>query len=253
MDLKKSAFEEVSNSAATQYRTRVRDTLGVFQFSGDNVNKQISVLSGGEKARVSLAKILISPVNFLIMDEPTNHLDLTSKEALEKALANYDGVLLLISHDRYFLDKLVSKVFELKNGLLIKYEGNYSDYLNKKQQKIREIENQNQQTDIIKETKVSNRKEQKRSEAEARQKISTERKTIVESIKKLERLIEKLEEEKESIEQLMLNPDFYRDENKAAEIGKRYQDIQKLIPEQYELWEKNNTELENLVASLNKI
>jgi len=168
-------------------------------------------------------------------------------------LANYDGVLLLISHDRYFLDKLVSKVFELKNGLLIKYEGNYSDYLNKKQQKIREIENQNQQTDIIKETKISNRKEQKRSEAEARQKISTERKTIVENIKKLERLIEKLEEEKELIEQLMLNPDFYKDENKAAEIGKRYQDIQKLIPEQYELWEKNNTELENLIASLNNM
>ena len=100
------------------------------------MDKKIGVLSGGEKARVSLAKILLSPVNFLIMDEPTNHLDTNSREALEEALQNYDGTTLLISHDRYFLDKLVTRVFELKNGKLIQYEGNYTDYLHYKKSHI---------------------------------------------------------------------------------------------------------------------
>jgi ATP-binding cassette subfamily F protein 3 len=108
----------------------------LFGFHGDDAFKPIRVLSGGEKARVSLTKILLSPVNFLIMDEPTNHLDIRSKEALEKALVDYDGTLIIISHDRYFLDRIVNKVIEVKDKRIKQFEGNYSDYLIKRQMAI---------------------------------------------------------------------------------------------------------------------
>ncbi|MBN2200874.1 ABC-F family ATP-binding cassette domain-containing protein, partial [bacterium] len=132
LDMEKTVIEEANSCASDTVPQRVRNVLGIFQFTGDDVFKPIRVLSGGEKARVSLAKILLSESNFLIMDEPTNHLDMVSKEALEQALREYDGTLLLISHDRYFLTKLVGRVIEVRNRRLKEYEGNYGDYLDRR-------------------------------------------------------------------------------------------------------------------------
>ena len=229
------------------YRTRIRDILGVFKLSGDDIEKKVAVLSGGEKARVSLAKILLSPVNFLLMDEPTNHLDLHSKEALESALLNFDGTLLLISHDRYFLDKLVSVVYELKNGQLKRFEGNYSDYLRKRNEKrIIAVDNI-----VNTRPKSKKQKERKRIEAEARQKISEKRNQLRIEIEALEVEIEKIEIEKSQLEVKMVDPEFYKDPEKSAKCTKRYQNLQIDIPNLISEWETKQTEFEKLLSEIN--
>ncbi len=245
----KTVHMEVEEAAAEIYRIHIRDILGVFKLSGEDINKKIAVLSGGEKARVSLAKMLLSPANFLIMDEPTNHLDIHSKEALEKALLNYDGTLLLISHDRYFLDKLVTIVFELKDGRLRRFEGNYSDYLKKRtaEKQLSDDNIKNSNGDKLPERRD---KEKKRLEAQARQQISKKRKTLSENIEKIEKEIELLEEEKKDIEQLMADPEFYRNEMEVAKKGKKYQELQGTLPQLYAQWETIHAELEDLLKSI---
>jgi len=249
LKLEHTVWQEVSAVADPSLRAHIRDVVGIFQLSGDDIEKPISVLSGGEKARVSLAKILLSPVNFLIMDEPTNHLDLLSKQALERALKDYDGTLLLISHDRYFLDKLVNRVFELKDGTLRIFEGNYSDYLRK-----RENEEKQQTSEHFQEKNkaATSRKDQKRLEAEARQQISDRRKELNSLIKHAEEMIEKLEQEKQYLENQMADPDFYKNETEAAKSGKRYQEIQVEIPRVMQEWESASLQLEELLENLNK-
>lgn len=251
LDLNNSVLKEVSLTAADSLRTKLRDILGVFQISGDDVDKKIGILSGGEKARVSLAKILSSPVNFLIMDEPTNHLDVNSREALEDALKNYEGTALLISHDRYFLDKLVSRVFELKDGQLKQYEGNYTDYLNyKKTYEVTTDFTERIEKSEHKESASKTSKERKKREAQLRQSISSERKKLDLQISKLESEIEEIEKEKEEIEKQLANPQIFSDENKAKSINQRYQEIQKQLPQLLENWENAQVELEELLESI---
>jgi ATP-binding cassette subfamily F protein 3 len=243
-----TVYQEVYSTAAENYRAQIRDILGIFKFSGEDVEKNISVLSGGEKARVSLAKILISPVNFLLMDEPTNHLDLDSKKALEKALKGYDGTLLLISHDRYFLDQLVSIVFELKDGHLRRFEGNYSSYLEKKSQYRSVPETKRESKSSV----IRKSKDQKRVEAEARQEISQQRNFLIKKIEQLETEMENLEAEKKQIELNLVKPDFYKDQVKAADVGKRYQILQEIIPKLFREWESRQAQLDDLLSGLNK-
>jgi len=252
LDLDKSVLDEVTATAADIYRTEVRNILGLFGFSGDSVEKKNAVLSGGEKSRVCLAKILLSPVNFLIMDEPTNHLDLASKEALEKALTGYDGTLVIISHDRYFLDKLVDQVVEIRNGNLLYYAGNYSYYLEKKESTEQEAESESgKKYPVSIEVPVS-RKEQKRVEAEARQKISSRRNELKRQIKNLEQEIAAMEKEKVEIEQMMGDQRFYKQQSfRAAEKIRYYQEVIARLPGVYREWEGLTLELEKLVQSLN--
>lgn len=129
LDSRKTVVQEVSDRLPTASVGFVRNLLGAFLFSGDDVDKKISVLSGGEKARVVLAIILASPVNFLVLDEPTNHLDIESREVLLKAVQEFDGTLMVVSHDRHFLRQIVNRIFEIRNGELRVYEGSYDDYL----------------------------------------------------------------------------------------------------------------------------
>ena len=133
----KTIFDEISDDYPTLNNTQIRNTLAAFQFTGDEVFQEISTLSGGEKGRVSLAKLMLSEANFLILDEPTNHLDIASKEILEEALNNYSGTVLYVSHDRYFINRTASRILELVNGTFVNYIGDYDYYLEKKEELTR--------------------------------------------------------------------------------------------------------------------
>ncbi len=249
LNLEANVYDEVLSTAADSQRPRVRDVLGMFQLSGDDVYKKVGVLSGGEKARVSLTKILLSPVNFLIMDEPTNHLDMMSKAALEHALMHYDGTLILISHDRYFLDKIVGRVVELDKRHITEYAGNYSYYLQKRDAKpefvsrTQEKPEKSQSASSAKKTK-----EQKRLEAQARQEISKDRKRLQKEIVSLEKHIEQWESEKEKLEFEMALPETYEDGERVVRLQKEYAGLKKDLEDSYHRWEEIQLEFEELVG-----
>jgi len=249
LDLNKSIVEEVGSAAAPSFSGNLRDILGVFQFSNRDADKRVGVLSGGEKARVSLAKILLSPSNFLIMDEPTNHLDLASKEALEQALAGYDGTLLLISHDRYFLDKLVSRVIEIKDGRLTEFSGNYSHYLEKRQE-LTQAEENTIPTKAHAAKALKKSKEQKQKEAAARQAVSKQRNQLQSEIEKIESRLETLESQKASLEAQLVLPETYQDAPLATRLQKEYDAILIELPQLESRWEAAHEELETLLSGI---
>jgi ATP-binding cassette subfamily F protein 3 len=257
LNVEASILEEVNSTVAEAYVPKVREALAVFQFSGDDINKKIKVLSGGEKARVSLAKILLSPVNFLVMDEPTNHLDLMSREALEEALGLYEGTLLLVSHDRYFLDKLVHRVIELqRGGRFEEYAGNYSYYLEKREQApppeaLREFQPESRPKTRLFPGRKS--KEQKRREAEARQRISKDRNRLESEILWLEKEIDRLEKRKKEIEGHFCRPDAYHDREYAVALQKELGEANRRLHGFYEDWERKKIALEELLEELERI
>ncbi|HZX09699.1 MAG TPA: ATP-binding cassette domain-containing protein, partial [Acidobacteriota bacterium] len=244
---KATVFEEVADSVSTNNILKIREALGLFQFRGDDVNKNISVLSGGEKARISLVKILLSDVNFLIMDEPTNHLDIMSLEALEEALKTYNGTLMVISHDRFFLDKLVNRVVEIKDKKINQFIGNYSYYLEK-----RTLGQESNKKSVLKKdnkmkAKKIKTKEQKREEAEKRQRISKERNRLEIAINDKEEKIERLEDRKKEIESLFCLKETHKNGKYVASLQKELGEIKKDLKELYNVWEEKKTSLEQLL------
>lgn len=218
---------QAAPDAASQ--RRIRDILGCFLFSGDSVEKRIGVLSGGEKSRVALAKILLQASNLLIMDEPTNHLDMRSKEMLIDALENYDGTMLLVSHDRYFLDSLVNKVIEIRNGSLQLYHGSYGDYL-EKSEKNRKAEETLQATAT---SQPAQKKAKKNASPQPKAKNNGRK---AESI---EKKIAELEQRKGELELVMGKNDFYQKPAEETETTLReYNKLEKELELQYELWEQ---------------
>jgi ATP-binding cassette subfamily F protein 3 len=263
LNLENTVYEEVSSTVATALVHKIRDVLGIFQFSGTDVYKKIKVLSGGEKARVSLAKILLSPVNFLIMDEPTNHLDKTAREALERALGHYNGTLLLISHDRYFLDKIVTRVVEIRRGSFLEYDGNYSYYLQKRD--TTRIPQSLPRPDTASSTVsepapgaaapgappgAKRSKEQKRWEAQARQSISQERSQLNREIAELEEKIDRFEKRKVELETQMAQPATYEHGQLAVQLQKEYAHINKELETCTQRWEQVSHRLEEILQSL---
>jgi ATP-binding cassette subfamily F protein 3 len=250
LNLNKTIMEEIEETAAASFRTKLRDILGLFRFSGDDVNKPVKVLSGGEKARVSLAKILLSPCNFLIMDEPTNHLDIVSKKALEHALKGYDGTLLVISHDRYFLDQIVHRVIELKHHQLYDYPGNYSYYLAKRKLLAEPlVETLSKKNIGAKPNNTRKSKEQKRDEAESRKLISKERHSLQKRINEIEMMLEEKSKRKSDLENLLSDPVTYNDPFKGKNLVQEYNDLERQIELLEDEWEKKHTQLENLLSS----
>ncbi len=234
----KSVYTEMLDAAPTsEAQKKVRDILGCFLFSGDAVNKKIKVLSGGEKSRVALAKILLQASNLLIMDEPTNHLDMRSKEMLIDSLEYYDGTLLIVSHDRYFLDSLVNKVVEIKNGSLQLYLGTYAEYL-EKAEKILETER--------KEEAAARQKKQSTTPKISEKEIEQTKKNVAvkkdkKRIEEIEQKINRLEHKKESLETMMATEDFYK--KSQEETGKVLDGYHTLCNELNTLfaeWEQNS-------------
>lgn len=206
--------------------------LAAFLFTGDEVFKQIADLSGGEKGRVSLAKLMLSEANFLILDEPTNHLDITSKEILEQALNSYTGTVFFVSHDRYFINKTATRILNLTGETIVNYIGNY-DYYMEKCRELTKIYVTEKEKEVKPETESSNKldwKQQKEEQARLR-KIENERKRTEEKIESLEAHISELEESF-SQEEIATNS------AKLQEVHEEYAKCQQELEALYEKWEE---------------
>lgn len=228
----KNLMEEISDAYPTLTNTEIRNVLAAFLFTGDEVFKQISDLSGGEKGRVSLAKLMLSEANFLILDEPTNHLDITSKEILEQALNSYTGTVFFVSHDRYFINKTATRILNLTGETIVNYIGNY-DYYMEKCRELTKVYVTEKDSEAKTETESSNKldwKQQKEEQAKLR-KIENERKKTEEKIESLEAHISELEESF-SDEEIATNS------AKLQEVHEEYAKCQQELEALYEKWEE---------------
>jgi ATP-binding cassette subfamily F protein 3 len=253
LDLRNSILEEVYKSTEEKNETEVRSLLGSFLFSGEDVYKKISVLSGGEKSRVALAKILLKPSNLLLLDEPTNHLDLNSKEILLDALKTYEGSVLFISHDRYFMDQLAAKVLELKDGILTTYLGNYSEYLSKISETIDEPQLNRAQESKPKEISTHKSKEQKREEARIRKEQARWKKEILIPLEELEISIAVAEEKLKSLEKTLADNETYRNGSSFQQLLKDYQLAKDSLAKKLEEWEALQKRKESIFNQLEDI
>ena len=244
----KTIFEEISDAYPTLNNTQIRNTLAAFQFTGDEVFKEIRSLSGGEKGRVSLAKLMLSEANFLILDEPTNHLDIASKEILEEALNNYSGTVLYVSHDRYFINSTASRILELVNQTFVNYIGNYDYYLEKKEELTRAYASgsipdssaaggntsaspaslQNSAGTASPGSKLS-WQEQKEQQAKERKRKN--------DLKKTEEEISRLEDRNAQIDHEMTLEEVYSNSVKCQELAEEHTANEKRLEELYEMWE----------------
>ncbi|TVQ00621.1 MAG: ABC transporter ATP-binding protein, partial [Balneolaceae bacterium] len=230
-----SALDELKLAGSHESETRLRTILGCFLFVGDDVFKKVKVLSGGEKSRLALAKMLLNPGNFLIFDEPTNHLDMQSKSILQQALQQFPGTLMIVSHDRDFLDPIVSKTLEIQPGKIKTWLGNVSYYLDKKAD---EAESNQFENKVDAPKNGVSRKEQRRIEAEKRNAISKKINPLKKRLSEIETEIEAKEQRKSTIESAMAHPSFYDEPEKVKEISLEYEFIKNELAELLNKWEE---------------
>lgn len=242
LDMSSTIFDEISNAYPTLNNTKIRNVLAAFLFTGEDVFKKIGDLSGGERGRVSLAKLMLSSANFLILDEPTNHLDITSKEILENALRNYTGTVLYVSHDRYFINQTATRILELKNGTVTNYIGNYDYY-----ESHRELSCQTSSSPFspiskageatAKDKAVKPESQAKLTWKENKEKAARQRKKE-NDLKKLEANIQDLETELSEIDEQFMLPENATNVGLLNELTKKRDDVQKNLDLLYEQWEE---------------
>ena len=227
----KTIFDEVHDAFPGLDNTTVRCALAAFLFRGEDVFKEISTLSGGERARVCLTKLMLSKANFLLLDEPTNHLDIPSKEALEKALEGYDGTLFIISHDRYFINRLASRIYELTPSGMNSFGGDYSYYLEKinsrKEEPVKKVKSGGEQYKQNKE-------------------LESKRRKLQTKVKRAEEKIAELEQKGEELEKLLASPDTQDDYQKLLELTEKLDQNGRELETAMEEWEEALEELDNL-------
>ncbi len=227
LHMDKTAFDEIGDAYPDMTNTQIRNMLACFLFTGDDVFKKISDLSGGERGRVSLAKLMLSNANFLILDEPTNHLDIMSKEILESALNRYTGTVLYVSHDRYFINKTASRIMELSANTVTNYIGNYDYYLEKRDilapKEVKQVSSE-------KNTAVKGDwKAQKEEQAKLRKRQN--------DIAKIEKSIEQLEKDNSELDEQLALPEVYSDVKQLMKLNEKKQEIEKKLEKLYEDWE----------------
>ena len=238
----KTIFEEISDDYPSLTNTQIRNTLAAFQFTADDVFKLIRDLSGGEKGRVSLAKLMLSEANFLILDEPTNHLDITSKEILEQALNDYTGTILYVSHDRYFINQTASRILELVNQTFVNYIGNYDYYLEKKEELTAKYAPVSPETSVN--SKVTNPNTFSESQEPFGQKLSWQEQKEAQArerkrkndLKKTEERITVLETRNQEIDKLMTQEDIYSNSVKCQELAIEKSSNEEELETLYEQW-----------------
>jgi ATP-binding cassette subfamily F protein 3 len=228
LPMKLTLLEAMELNSPPEMRTRLRAILGAFLFSGEDVDKKISVLSGGERARLALAILLLKPFNLLVLDEPTNHLDMISKEILKKAVQQFDGTLIVVSHDREFLTGLTNRTIEFRDGAIYEYLGDVQVFLEKRKvDNMRDIEYRQKSVNTLQSSEVI---------------APEDRKKWLRVVSQAEKQIAHLEDKIEAMQKLMAEPDFYKRDD-AVEIGSTYQELQKEMEEVFESWESAQNKL----------
>ena len=241
LDESLTVLETIDHVAVGDIRLKIRDLLGAFMFSGEKVEKKVSVLSGGERTRLAMVKLLLEPVNLLILDEPTNHLDIRSKELLKQAIKDFEGTVVIVSHDREFLDGLVNKIYEFRNKKMKEHLGGIYEFLERKKlESLKDIEK-----DVIKNTKKIVQSEKKVSSKlsyEERKEISKRLKKVQQQVVKCEDTIADLEKKLAEFEEQMQIPEKASD----TEFLQKYQETEKLLNKEMEQWELFHDELEKV-------
>ena len=250
LHMEKTLFDEIQDTYPDMNNTKVRNVLAAFLFTGDDVYKRIQDLSGGEQGRVSLAKLMLSDANFLILDEPTNHLDIQGKEVLEEAIRNYEGTVLYVSHDRYFINKTATRIIELFSNRFDNYIGNYDYYIEKKED-VRaygdSLQKEKMPLEAIdpEEAQRLEEKESKRLDWESQKELSAKRRKWQNALQKAEEKIAKLEERKEELTASM--EEVGSDVGRLMEIHREQEAIDKELEEQFAIWEESSLELEQIL------
>ena len=235
LHMEKTIFDEISDDYPSLTNTEIRNMLAAFLFTGDDVFKLIGDLSGGERGRVSLAKLMLSEANFLVLDEPTNHLDIASKEILEHALNDYTGTLLYVSHDRYFINQTATRILDLVNQKFVNYIGNYDYYLEKKEELTAAYTSEVNASDSS--SSASAPSENKLSWQEQKEAQAKERKRQ-NDLRKTEERITALEERDSEIDQLMMKEEIFTNSVKCQELAQEKATIAEELYELYEKWEE---------------
>ena len=252
LDKSKTVFDEISDAYPTLTNTEIRNVLAAFLFTNDDVFKQIDSLSGGERGRVSLAKLMLSEANFIILDEPTNHLDIASKEILEQALSSYTGTVLFVSHDRYFINKTATRILDLHNNTLVNYIGNYDYYVEKREELSARNATGNSSSAsntlagqaraafgysaVSTSSTANSATTDSKADWQAKKEEQARLRKLANDIKKIEDSIEKLEKRNEEIDELLTHEDIYTNVSKLMELNKEKAEVEASLEELMEKW-----------------
>jgi ATP-binding cassette, subfamily F, member 3 len=247
-----TVLETMSHAAEDLTTTRMRSLLGAFLFRGEDVDKKVSVLSGGEKSRLALARMIAIPANCMLLDEPTNHLDMSSQEVLQEAMRQYDGTIVVVSHNRYFLDCFVNKVLEVKNGTVTLHEGNVADFLVHQQlveqrqaERVREEE-----TPLSADSSGDSRKERRRRDAERRRLRQDLAGPWLKKLSEAERQVEVLEQEKERLEKMLADPALYQDQQRWSAVSADYEESRRRLDRWLLRWEEAQSRIDEIDRQL---
>ncbi|MCL1980671.1 MAG: ABC-F family ATP-binding cassette domain-containing protein [Proteobacteria bacterium] len=245
-------LDTVYHTAVDMTITQVRSLLGAFLFTGDEVEKPIQILSGGEKSRVALAKMLVRPANLMLLDEPTNHLDMSSQEILQEALAQYEGTIIVVSHNRFFVNSFINKVLEIRNGRATLHEGNIDDYLEWRR-KMETRAGSTAAPPVRTETgpmgaasaePVVDRKALRRQRAQERQQLNKRLGPLKQKNQEAEQEIERLEKRKTELETQMAAPELYGDQEQWSAVSREYNQMARHLERAYQRWEETQQAIE---------
>ena len=244
LDKEDTVFGTLDRVAVGDIRLKLRDILGAFLFKGEDIDKKVAVLSGGERARLAMAKLILKPYNLLALDEPTNHMDIRSKDILKQALKAYDGTLIIVSHDRDFLDGLVDKLYEFRDGKVKEHLGGVQEFLERRKlENLSELERHNKEAVQEKPAEVIQKKEEAKQEYQAQKYVSKEEKKIKNRISFLEKKIEEYETKMAEIEAKLMSPGPGDD---VMDLTREYLENKRELDYKMEEWEQLNEQLENI-------
>jgi ATP-binding cassette subfamily F protein 3 len=244
LDKEDTVFGTLDRVAVGDIRLKLRDILGAFLFKGEDVDKKVAVLSGGERARLAMAKLILKPYNLLALDEPTNHMDIRSKDILKQALKSYDGTLIIVSHDRDFLDGLVDKLYEFRDGKVKEHLGGVQEFLERRKlENLSELERHNKAAVVEKPVEVVQKKEEAKQEYQAKKYLSKEEKKIKNRRSFLEKKIEEYEGKMAEIEAKLVNPGPGDD---VMDLTRAYLENKRELDYKMEEWSELNEKLETM-------